>query len=137
MSKDSWLQMTSKNKKSKEEMMGYKRSINTSRSGGPERKRSKGPIRQGDKRRLPASAHSSTHSSILVFYSFQYNLRPRIKKAAESRPSRGEMQDQGGPVRSRGRRFQESRPYSKKNTNYKQQTRRQSRQEQEQELTSG
>ncbi|GFS93348.1 hypothetical protein TNCV_2697971 [Trichonephila clavipes] len=38
----------------------------------------------------------------------QYSSRPRIKKATESRPSRGEMQDQGGPVLSRGRRFQKS-----------------------------
>ncbi|GFX87327.1 retrovirus-related Pol polyprotein from transposon 17.6 [Trichonephila clavipes] len=64
----------------------------------------------------------------------QYNLRLRVKKAAESRPSRGKMQDQGGPVRSRGRRFQESRPYNK-DQRYKQQCTRQSCQEQEQERT--
>ncbi|GFS28727.1 hypothetical protein TNIN_41561 [Trichonephila inaurata madagascariensis] len=46
------------------------------------------------------------------------------------------MQDQGGPVRSRGKRFQEPRPYSK-NISYRQDSRCQSCQEQEQELRSG
>ncbi|GFU24327.1 hypothetical protein TNCV_4330121 [Trichonephila clavipes] len=119
--------------------MGYKRSIHTSRSEGPERKRSKGSVRQGDKRRLLASANSSTHSrkrsrqaeaSIQERDIGQYNLRHRIRKEAESRPSRGEMQDQGGPVRSRGRRFQVPRPYNK-DPSYKQQSRRQSCQGQE------
>ncbi|GFY52185.1 DDE_Tnp_1_7 domain-containing protein [Trichonephila inaurata madagascariensis] len=114
----------------------------SNRRRGPERKCSKGPIRQGDKRRLPSSANSSrkrfrqAEVSIQERDIGQYNLRPRIKKAAESRPSRGEMQDQWGPVRSRGKRFQEPRPYSKKNPNYKQQTRCQSRLEKEQELRS-
>ncbi|GFY75672.1 integrase catalytic domain-containing protein, partial [Trichonephila inaurata madagascariensis] len=47
------------------------------------------------------------------------------------------MQDQGGPVRSRGRRFQDPRPYIKKNQRYKQQSTRQSRQKQKHELRSG
>ncbi|GFV14908.1 hypothetical protein TNCV_3642701 [Trichonephila clavipes] len=45
------------------------------------------------------------------------------------------MQALEGPVRSRGEKFQESRPYSK-NPNYWQESRRQSRQEPEQELKS-
>ncbi|GFW91860.1 hypothetical protein TNCV_4080201 [Trichonephila clavipes] len=65
----------------------------------------------------------------------QYNLRPRVIKAAESKPSRGQMQDQGGPLRCRGSRFQESRPYNK-DQRYKQQSTRESRQEQELELRS-
>ncbi|GFT82496.1 hypothetical protein TNCV_4173401 [Trichonephila clavipes] len=102
--------------------MGYKRSIHTSRLGGPERKCEKGPVTQGDKRRLPSSSNYSTHSrkrfrqaeaSIRELDIGRYNLWPRGKKEAESRPSRGQMQDQGGPVRSKGRRFQESRPYNK------------------------
>ncbi|GFX30393.1 hypothetical protein TNCV_3460441 [Trichonephila clavipes] len=63
-----------------------------------------------------------------------YNLRPRVKvnKEAGSRSSRGEMQDEGGSIRSRGKRFQEPRPYSK-NSSYRQESRRQSSQESEQE----
>ncbi|GFS35931.1 hypothetical protein TNIN_100671 [Trichonephila inaurata madagascariensis] len=64
-----------------------------------------------------------------------YNLRPRVKKEAESRSSREEMHDQEGPVRSRGSRFQEPRPYNK-DPSYKQQSRRQSPQEKEQEPRS-
>ncbi|GFS83927.1 uncharacterized protein TNCV_2363581 [Trichonephila clavipes] len=48
-SKESSLQICSWTKKSRKEVMGYKRSIHTSRSGGSEGKRSKGPVRQGDK----------------------------------------------------------------------------------------
>ncbi|GFY64938.1 hypothetical protein TNIN_78791 [Trichonephila inaurata madagascariensis] len=120
-SKESSLQI-SRTKKSRKEVMGYKRPIHTSRSGGPERKRGKGPHRQGDKRRLPSSANYSTHSRkrfrqaealIEELDIGRYNLRLRVKKEAESRPSRGQMQDQRGPVQTKGRRFQESRPYNK------------------------
>ncbi|GFY37524.1 hypothetical protein TNIN_190191 [Trichonephila inaurata madagascariensis] len=65
----------------------------------------------------------------------QYNWRPRGEKAV-SRSSRGQMQDQGVPVRFRGRRFQESRPYNK-DQRYKQQSTHQNRQEQEQEMRRG
>ncbi|GFX70862.1 hypothetical protein TNCV_1338241 [Trichonephila clavipes] len=72
----------------------------------PGRKRDKVPVRQGDKRRLPLSANHSNYSrkifrkaeaSISEIDIGRYNLRPRIKEAAESRPSRGQTQDQGGP----------------------------------------
>ncbi|GFT43044.1 hypothetical protein TNCV_3768871 [Trichonephila clavipes] len=138
-----YLHMT---KKCRQEVTGHKRSIHTSGSGGTLRKRSKGPVKQGNKRTLPSSAESSTRSRKGIRKAEaliqerdigRYNLRPRIQKAAESRSSRGEMRDQGGPVWSRGRRFQDPRPYIKKNPSYRQQTRRQSRQEQEQELRSG
>ncbi|GFY55827.1 hypothetical protein TNIN_346051, partial [Trichonephila inaurata madagascariensis] len=46
------------------------------------------------------------------------------------------MHDQGAPVWLGGRRFQEPRPYNK-NPSYRQESRRQSHQEQEQELRSG
>ncbi|GFY66169.1 hypothetical protein TNIN_18841, partial [Trichonephila inaurata madagascariensis] len=56
---------------------------------GPERKRGKGPHRQGDKRRLPSSANSSTHSRkrfrqaealIEELDIGRYNLRLRVKR---------------------------------------------------------
>ncbi|PRD22262.1 UNVERIFIED_CONTAM: hypothetical protein NCL1_49551 [Trichonephila clavipes] len=58
----------------------------------------------------------------------RYNLRSRRKEIAESRPSSEQIQDQGGPIRSRGRRYQEYRSYTKHQGN-KQQPTSQSRQE--------
>ncbi|GFY55670.1 DUF4371 domain-containing protein [Trichonephila inaurata madagascariensis] len=83
------------------------------------------------KKKIPVSGTATSELDIS-----QYNLWSRIKEAAESRPSRGLMQDQGGPVRPRERRRQESRSYNKEHK-YKQQSKRQSRQEQEQEPRSG
>ncbi|GFY68742.1 hypothetical protein TNIN_24261 [Trichonephila inaurata madagascariensis] len=134
-----------KTKKCRQEVTRYKRSIPTSRSGGPQRKRSKGPERQVDKRRVSSSVNSYTPSRKKFWQAETtlqdrdigpHNLWIRVKKAAESRSSRGEMHDQGGPVRSRERKFQDPRPYNK-NPSYRQQSRRQSRQEQEQEPRSG
>ncbi|GFX37435.1 hypothetical protein TNCV_3106871 [Trichonephila clavipes] len=45
-SKESSLQISSRIKNSRKEVIGYKRSIHASRSGGPERKRGKGPTLQ-------------------------------------------------------------------------------------------
>ncbi|GFX61175.1 uncharacterized protein TNCV_4565701 [Trichonephila clavipes] len=94
----------------RQEVTVYKRSVLSSRSGEPLRKRSKAPVRQGDKRRLShtSSANSSTRS------------RKRIQQAEAW------IQERDEP-----------RLYSKKNPRYRQQTRSQSRQEQEQELRSG
>ncbi|GFX58115.1 uncharacterized protein TNCV_4048731 [Trichonephila clavipes] len=58
----------------------------------------------------------------------RYNLRHRGKEIMESRPSSEQIQDQGGPVRSRGRRYQEYRRYTK-DPGYKQQSISQSCQE--------
>ncbi|GFS59246.1 hypothetical protein TNIN_240621 [Trichonephila inaurata madagascariensis] len=57
-----------------------------------------------------------------------YNLRPRnkVNKESASRSSRGEMQAQGGPVRSRRQWFQ-------KPSQYRQKSKHQGRQEPEQE----
>ncbi|GFW04705.1 uncharacterized protein TNCV_3897571 [Trichonephila clavipes] len=91
--------------KSRKEVIGHKRSVNTSRSGGPERKRSKVPVKQGDKRNLSASANCSNYYR-KKFHTAEadigrYTLWSKVKEAAESRPSRGKMQDQGVPVRLR------------------------------------
>ncbi|GFU15192.1 hypothetical protein TNCV_4559051 [Trichonephila clavipes] len=109
-SKESSLQINRRIKESRKEVIGYKRSIHTSKSGGPQRKCGKVQVRQGDKRILPLSTNHSNYSrkrfwkaeaSIPKIDIGLYNLRPRMKKAAESRPSRGQAQDQGGPVQSR------------------------------------
>ncbi|GFU81695.1 hypothetical protein TNCV_2035871 [Trichonephila clavipes] len=106
-SKETSPQISSRLKKSRKEVIGYKRLI---------------------QKEISESGSSDIRT--------QYNLRSWIKEAAESRPSRELMQYQGGAVRSRERRRQESRPYNKEHR-YKQQSTRQSRQEQEQEPRSG
>ncbi|GFS50385.1 uncharacterized protein TNIN_184191 [Trichonephila inaurata madagascariensis] len=57
----------------------------------------------------------------------RYNLRPIRTERVESRPSSEQIKDQRGPVRSRGRRDQQYRPYYK-DQGYKQQSTSQSRQ---------
>ncbi|GFU69083.1 hypothetical protein TNCV_4458101 [Trichonephila clavipes] len=85
-------------------------SLQTSRV--PEKKRGKVSMRHGEKRSLPASTNCSNcyrkkfwraEAATSELDICLYNLRSRIKEAAESRPSRGQRQDQGGPVWSRGR----------------------------------
>ncbi|GFV56243.1 hypothetical protein TNCV_3266501 [Trichonephila clavipes] len=44
---------------------------------------------------------------------FRYNLWPRRTDVAKSQPSTEQIKDQRGPVRSRGRRDQQYRPYYK------------------------
>ncbi|GFS77549.1 hypothetical protein TNCV_321031 [Trichonephila clavipes] len=138
-STESSIQINRRTKKFKQEVMGCKRSIPTSRSGRPQRKHSKGPERQVDKRRVSSSVNSYTPSrkrfrqgetTLQERDIGPYTLRHRVKKAAESKSSRGEMHGQRGLVRSRGRRFHEPRPYDK-DPSYRQQSRRQSCQEQE------
>ncbi|GFY71253.1 hypothetical protein TNIN_427121 [Trichonephila inaurata madagascariensis] len=106
-------------------------------SGGPERKRGKVPVKKGDKRSLTASANCSYYyrkkfrraeAATSELDIGRYNLRSRTKETSESRSSRRQTQDQGGPVRSRGRRYQEYRPYNK-DQGCKQQSTSQSRQE--------
>ncbi|GFY70890.1 hypothetical protein TNIN_200431 [Trichonephila inaurata madagascariensis] len=84
-----------KTKKFRQEVTGYKRSI----------------LLQG-----PGTSEKTKKRTRQVKTTLQkrdigpYNLRPRVKKAAESKSSRGEMHDQGRPLLSRGRRFQQPRP---------------------------
>ncbi|GFY69167.1 hypothetical protein TNIN_455771 [Trichonephila inaurata madagascariensis] len=95
--------------KRRQEVTGYKRKAHTSRSGGPQRKRNKGPERQVYKRGILSSVNSNTPSRKKIRQAEKtlqerdigpYNLWPRIKvsKAAGSRSSRGETKgDQSGP----------------------------------------
>ncbi|GFY01138.1 uncharacterized protein TNCV_5076051 [Trichonephila clavipes] len=88
---------------------GYKRS-NESRSGGPERKVQKGSEHQVNKRNLSSNDTNSvltkhrkksrTEKTVAPTTS-GYNLRPRIGKTEESRPTIERKTQQGGPVRSR------------------------------------
>ncbi|GFU78858.1 hypothetical protein TNCV_4491701 [Trichonephila clavipes] len=119
-SKESLPQKSRRLKKCRKEVIGYKRSIN-SRSGGPERKRGKAPVKQGDKRSLPKSTNSfdnyrkkvrGEEAAMPERDTSRYNLWSR-RKIAESRLFSGQIQDQGGPVWSRGKRYQEFRPYIK------------------------
>ncbi|GFY23769.1 uncharacterized protein TNCV_1630511 [Trichonephila clavipes] len=135
-SKESLPQM-SRRLKSRKEVIGYKRFINTSRSGGPERKRGKVPVKQGYKRSLPTSTNSFNNyrkkfrreeAAMPEQDTGRYNLRFRRKEITEFRPSREQIQDQGGPVRSKGRRYQDYKPYTK-DQGYKQLSTSQSRQE--------
>ncbi|GFS71835.1 transposable element Tc3 transposase [Trichonephila clavipes] len=68
--------MSSRINQSSKEVLGYKSLIHTSKSGGPKRFREdEAPMPELD--------------------TCRYNLRPRIKEAAESSPSRKQMQYQG------------------------------------------
>ncbi|GFU19373.1 uncharacterized protein TNCV_3032871 [Trichonephila clavipes] len=58
----------------------------------------------------------------------KYNLRPRKTERAESGPSSEQIKDHRVPVRSRGRRYQQYRPYYK-DQGCKQQSTSQSRKE--------
>ncbi|GFU33801.1 hypothetical protein TNCV_2828221 [Trichonephila clavipes] len=93
---------------------------------------------QGDRRKTDTDKRKRN----VGFKKSSLQISSRIKKNRKEimgykRPFIGGMQDQGGPMRSKGIVFQEPRPYSKKNQGYTQQYTRQSRQEQEQELRSG
>ncbi|GFY52946.1 hypothetical protein TNIN_489331 [Trichonephila inaurata madagascariensis] len=92
-------------KKRWKEVIGYKRPINTSRSGGPERKRSKVQVKRGVKRSLPTSTNGFNNYRKKVWReeagmperdTGRYNFRAQV----ESRPSSEQIPDQGGPVRN-------------------------------------
>ncbi|GFY74459.1 hypothetical protein TNIN_408141, partial [Trichonephila inaurata madagascariensis] len=120
---------------------GCKRRNPSSNSKGPQRKKNRGPERQLNKRGLPSSSNLNCHlnkklrqseESIQQREAGPYHLCPRNKvtKEASSRSSRGEMQDQGGTVRSRGERYKRSSPYNQ-SRHYRQQSKHQSKPEQE------
>ncbi|GFX84866.1 uncharacterized protein TNCV_4996981 [Trichonephila clavipes] len=102
--------------------------VNDERSGGLERKHGKVQAKQGDKR---AYQHQLTVLKIIEIKSGerkqqdQNEIQADTIEIAESRPSSEQIQDQRGPVRSRGSRYQEYRHY----TEYKQQSTSLSRQE--------
>ncbi|GFT08612.1 hypothetical protein TNCV_661851 [Trichonephila clavipes] len=99
-------------KKSKNERLAYKRS-HESRSGGQERKVQKGSEHRVNKRALSLSYrtnHSLTkfrkksrREGTVTPTTSGYNLRPRIGKREESRPTIERKTQQGGPMRSRKR----------------------------------
>ncbi|GFW88495.1 uncharacterized protein TNCV_3552641 [Trichonephila clavipes] len=101
---------TQRVKSGKKERLPYKRS-HESRSGGPERKVQKGSEHIVNKRAL-SSNYKTNHSltkyrkksrreETVTPTTSGYNLRPRIGKREESRPTIGRKAQQGGPVRSR------------------------------------
>ncbi|GFX18427.1 uncharacterized protein TNCV_4307271 [Trichonephila clavipes] len=103
----SWSEKSRRIKRSKNEVLGYKRS-RESGSSGPNRKFRKNSIYRVTKRAL------SSNDSVLQKYSWkspkkdtvavntnQCNLRPRGGREVESRPAIERKTQQGGPVRSR------------------------------------
>ncbi|GFW22908.1 retrovirus-related Pol polyprotein from transposon opus [Trichonephila clavipes] len=101
------------------------RSIPSSWSGGPERKVQKGSVHRVNKRAL--SSNYRTNHSLTKFRKKSrrvtvtpttsgYNLRPRIGKREESRPTIERKTQQGGPVRSRKGRERNDSPYIEERT---------------------
>ncbi|GFX08362.1 retrovirus-related Pol polyprotein from transposon 412 [Trichonephila clavipes] len=103
----------------------YKRS-HESRSGGPERKVQKGSEHRVNKRAL--SCNYRNNQSLTKFRTKSrreetvtpttsgYNLRPRIGKREESRPTIKRKTQQGGPSRSRKGRERNDSPYIEERT---------------------
>ncbi|GFV38844.1 uncharacterized protein TNCV_1004861 [Trichonephila clavipes] len=115
----SWSEKNRRIKRSKNEMLGYKRS-HESGSGGPERK-----IQKGSEHRVPRRVLSSnykTNSNLPKFrkksqreetvtpITIGYNLRPRSGKRVESRPTIERKTLQEGPVRCRKGRGRNDSP---------------------------
>ncbi|GFX06256.1 uncharacterized protein TNCV_504761 [Trichonephila clavipes] len=103
----------------------YKRA-NESRLGGPERKVLKGPEHRVNKRAL-SSNYKTNHSltkyrkksrrkETVTITTSCYNLRPRIGKREESRPTIERKTQQGGPSRSRKGRERNDSPYIEERT---------------------
>ncbi|GFU49100.1 retrovirus-related Pol polyprotein from transposon opus [Trichonephila clavipes] len=121
----SWSEKSRRIKRSKKEMLGYKRS-HESVSGGPERKIQKGSEHRVPKRTL--SSNYKTNSNLPKFRKKSrreetvtpttsgYNLRPRSGKRAESRPTLERKTQQGGPVLSRKGRGRNDSPYIEERT---------------------
>ncbi|GFX02352.1 uncharacterized protein TNCV_2285201 [Trichonephila clavipes] len=104
---------------------GYKRS-HESRSGGPERKFQKGSEHRVPKRAL-SSNYRTNHSLTKLRKKSRreetvtpttscYNLRPRIGKRKESRPTIERKTQQGGTIRSRKGRERNDSPYIEERT---------------------
>ncbi|GFW16018.1 hypothetical protein TNCV_4432911 [Trichonephila clavipes] len=117
-------------KKSKNQKLGYKRA-NESRSGAPERKVRKSSehflkkLKKVPKRNLSSNDTNSVFPNIrkksrreetVAPTTSGYNLRPRIGKREESRPTIERKTQQGGPVRSRKGRERNDSPYIEERT---------------------
>ncbi|GFX34200.1 uncharacterized protein TNCV_2894071 [Trichonephila clavipes] len=119
----SWSEKSRRIKRSKNKVLGYKRS-RESGSSGPERK-----IWKGLDYRVPKRALSSNVSNVLRKCSSnrpkqdkvaaggnKYNLRPRGGREVESRPAMERKTQQGEPVRSRKGRGRNDNPYIEERT---------------------
>ncbi|GFT16049.1 uncharacterized protein TNCV_3315841 [Trichonephila clavipes] len=115
----SWSEKGRMIKKSKNQKLGYKRA-NEYRSGGSERKIRKGSEHRVPKRNLSSNDTNSVFPNIrkksrreetVAPTTSGYNLRPRIGKREESRPTIERKAQQGGPVRSRKGRERNDSPY--------------------------
>ncbi|GFX61205.1 hypothetical protein TNCV_3406801 [Trichonephila clavipes] len=115
----SWSEKDKMIKRGKKEQLPYKRS-HESRSGGPERKVQKGSEHRVNKRTL-SSNYKTNHNltkyrkksrreETVTPTTSGYNLRPRIGKREESRPTIERKAQQGGPVRSRKGRERNDSP---------------------------
>ncbi|GFV28565.1 uncharacterized protein TNCV_3985161 [Trichonephila clavipes] len=98
---------------------------NDSRDGGPERKVQKGSEHRVNKRNLssndtnsylPKYRKKSQREETVTPTTSGYNLRPRIGKREESRPTIERKAQQGGPVRSRKGRERNDSPYIEERT---------------------
>ncbi|GFW52122.1 uncharacterized protein TNCV_2819911 [Trichonephila clavipes] len=120
----SWSEKDRRIKRGKKEQLPYKRS-HESRSGGPERKVQKGSEHRVNKRvlssndtnnDLPKYRKKSRREETVTPTTSGYNLRPRIGKREESRPTIERKAQQGGPVRSRKGRERNDSPYIEERT---------------------
>ncbi|GFX25607.1 uncharacterized protein TNCV_2082421 [Trichonephila clavipes] len=122
----SWSEKSRRIKRSKKEIIGYKRSRESGWSG-PERKIRK--FRKSLDYRVPKRALSSNDSNVLQKYSRKrakqdkiavgmnrYNIRPRGGIEVESRLNMERKTQQGGPVRSRKGRGRNDSPYIEERT---------------------
>ncbi|GFW50841.1 uncharacterized protein TNCV_3591231 [Trichonephila clavipes] len=131
-------------KRSKNEMLGYKRSHEPG-SRGPERK-----IQKGSEHRVPKRALSSNYKTnsnmpkfrkksrreeTVTLTTIVYNLRPQSGKRVESRPTIERKTQQGEPVRFRKSRGRNDNPYIEegRRSNNKNARRRGDQQRQDQE----
>ncbi|GFT99782.1 uncharacterized protein TNCV_748631, partial [Trichonephila clavipes] len=106
----SWSEKSRRIKRSKGEILGYKKS-HESGSEGQERKIQEGSERRVLKRalssnyktnsNLPKFRRKSRKEESVTFTTSGYNLKPRSGKREESRPTIERKTLQGGPVRSR------------------------------------
>ncbi|GFV25380.1 uncharacterized protein TNCV_1146511 [Trichonephila clavipes] len=120
----SWSEKDRMIKRSKNERLAYKRS-HESRSGGPERKVQKGSEHRVNKRNLssndtnsdlPKYRKKSRREETVGPTTSGYNLRPRIGKREESRPTIERKIQQGRPVRSRKGRERNDSSYIEERT---------------------
>ncbi|GFT37841.1 uncharacterized protein TNCV_4129001 [Trichonephila clavipes] len=111
-------------KKNQNQKLGYKRA-NESKSSGPERKVRKGSEHRVPKRNLSSNDTTSVFPNIrkksrreetVAPTTSGYNLRPRIGKREESRPTTERKPQQRGPVRSRKGRERNDSPYIEERT---------------------